>query len=189
MSFERSILVPLDRIGVLVGRNGAVKDQIEKRCNVTLKIDSATGEVTISSKGDLSKTELFKAVNVVMAIARGFSPQRAFRLLNEDTVLDIVDLRDYAGKSQTALTRLKGRIIGLGGKSRKLIEELTGTQISIFGYTVAIVGSVNEVKKAVEAVGMLASGSPHKIVYNKLQRERTKAKLDRMKLWEERAVV
>lgn len=188
MSFEQSVKVSLDRIGALVGKNGKVKQEIEKACAVSLLIDSKTGEVKITGKGDVMRLQPFKAVDLVTAISRGFSPERAFRLLDEETVFNVIDLTDYAGKSPNALTRLKGRIIGLGGKSRKIIEDLTGTYISVYGHTAALIGRVEEVRQASEAIDLLASGSPHKTVYNTLQRARTKAKMDRLKLWEEEPV-
>jgi len=186
LSFQRNLKLPLDRIGVLVGKNGAVKSEIEHRCNVILSIDSKIGEVTIDLRGDINQSQPFKAMDIVTAIGRGFSPQRAFKLLNEDAVLHVVDLRDYVGKSRSSLERIKGRIIGLGGKSRRFIEELTDAYISVFGHTVSIIGRIDEVRLALDAIDMLTSGSAHKAVYNMLQRARTKAKMDRMKLWEER---
>ena len=44
----------------------------------------------------------------------------------DDTFLEVIDLREYVGKSKSALNRIRGRIIGLNGKSRKIIEELSG---------------------------------------------------------------
>lgn len=177
--------MPQDRIGVLVGRGGNVKSEVEEKCSVNISIDSETGEVQVTAKGDISKTEPFKAVNIVTAIARGFSPHRAFRLLDEDVILEIIDLRNYIDKSKRALTRIRGRIIGLNGKSRRLIEELSGGYISVYGHTVAIIGTGEEVKSAGDAVKMLASGSAHRTVYKKLQKARSQRKLDRLKLWEE----
>ncbi|MGI0011116.1 MAG: KH domain-containing protein, partial [Nitrosopumilaceae archaeon] len=34
MSFEKSVLIPLDRIGALIGKAGKVKSKIEKICSV-----------------------------------------------------------------------------------------------------------------------------------------------------------
>lgn len=179
------IKIPVDRVGVLVGKNGKVKEEIGAKCGVELSVDSKSYEVLVRGKGDVSRMEPFKAVNIVTAIARGFSPQRAFRLLSDDTTLELVDIREYSGKSDSALRRIKGRLIGLEGKSRRLIEELTDASISVYGHTVAIIGTVEEVELASNAVRTLAEGSTHRAVYNMLQKSRTKAKLDRMKLWEE----
>jgi len=73
----------------------------------------------------------------------------------------------------------------LRGKARRVIEELTGAYLSVYGHTVAIIGDIEQVKLAEEAVHMLASGSAHSTVYSMLQRARTQKKLERLKLWEE----
>jgi|TARA_B100002003_G_C13803393_1_gene396464 ribosomal RNA assembly protein len=103
----------------------------------------------------------------------------------DDTFLEVIDLREYVGKSKSALNRIRGRIIGLNGKSRKIIEELSGGYLSVYGHTAAIIGTAEEIRAEGDAVKLLASGSIHRTVYKNLQRTRTKAKLDRLKLWEE----
>ncbi len=185
MSFEQSIKIPLDRVGVLIGRDGKVKDMIEKSCGVRLDIDSEYGEVIIKGNAPIEKMEPFKAVELVTSIARGCAPDKAKRLLEEDMILQIIDLKEYAGKSRNALGRIKGRIIGSNGKARRLIEELSEAYISVHGHYVAIIGKPEEVKIAMEAVTMLARGSMHKSVYNMLQNARRRAKMERLKLWED----
>jgi ribosomal RNA assembly protein len=128
----------------------------------------------------------FKAIEVISAISRGFSPQRAYRLLSdEELIFQIIDLKDYAGKSSNAMDRIKGRIIGQKGKSRKTIEELSGAYVSVSGHTVALIGAFEEIRLANDAVLMILKGSAHKTVYTMLQEARRKNKLDKMKLWEE----
>ena len=157
---------------------------MEEMCGVSIYIDSKTGDVNITAEGDVSKTDPFKAVNIVTAISRGFSPERASKLQEEDATIEVIDLREYVGKSKSAITRISGRIIGLNGKSRRLVEELSGGYLSVYGHTATVIGTAAEVKSAGDAVRMLASGSAHRTVYNKLQTARTKSKLDKMKLWE-----
>lgn len=186
MSFEQTLKVPLDRVGVVLGKQGSTKSKIEKTCSVFLDVDSKTGEVTVRLKSSVEEAEPFKAVAIINAISRGFSPERAFKLLSDNSVLETIDLREYVGRSKDALTRIKGRVIGLGGKARRVIEELTGTEISVYGHTVAIIGEPEGVRLASDAVKMLASGSQHSAVYRMLQRAKQKAKFERLKLWEER---
>ncbi len=162
-----------------------MKNEIEKRCNVTLEIDGETGDVQLSYEADsLKEGEPFKAQEVITAIARGFSPQRAFNLFEEGKVLSTIDLRQYAGKSNNSLSRIKSRLIGSDGKARKLIEQLSGTEISIYGHTVSIIGNSEKSKVAEEALVKLASGGTHKAAYQMLQKYRSKQKLDRLQLWE-----
>jgi ribosomal RNA assembly protein len=96
-----------------------------------------------------------------------------------------MDLHDYTGKSPNALERIKGRIIGEGGKARRMIEELSGASISIYGHTVGFIGNYKEIKLATDAIVLLAKGSMHKTVYNMLQDARRRDKVARMRLWED----
>ena len=186
MSFQHTLKIPRERIGALIGKGGRVKQQIEKRCGVEIEIDSETGDAIISGSKPVEQMEAFRAVEVITAISRGFSPERAYHLFDdEEVVFQHMDLHDYAGKSPNALERIKGRIIGEGGKARRMIEELSGTYISVYGHTVAFIGNYREVKLATDAIAMLAKGSMHKSVYTMLQRARRRDKMDRMRLWED----
>lgn len=185
MIFEQVVKIPDDRIGVIIGKNGKVKTEIQDKCGVAIDIDSENGNAIISSTSKpIIEMEPFKAVEIVSAIAKGFSPERAYRLLGEEEVLQLVDLRDYAGKSANSLSRIKGRIIGEAGKSRKTIEDISGAFISVYGHTVGLIGTFEEIKLATEAVTMLSKGRSHASVYNMLQEAKRKSKLDRMRLWE-----
>jgi ribosomal RNA assembly protein len=183
MSFEQMVRVPVERVGAVVGKEGATKRSLEAELGVHLDIDSNEGLVTVKSQG-LDETDPFTALRIIEAIGRGFSPQRAKRLLDEGTVLEVIDLRGYAGRSPNSLERIRGRVIGVKGKSRRVIEELTRCQVSVYGRTVAIIGEAPEVQLASEAVKMLATGSQHKTVYITLQKARSKRKMERMFLWE-----
>jgi len=184
MSFEQSVRVPLERIAVVIGKGGSTRKSFEEELGVVLSVDSKSGSVVVKCDS-IEKGDPMKAVRVVEAIGRGFSPQRAHRLLGEDVAFEVIDLRDFAGKSVNALGRIRGRIIGVNGKSRRVIEELTGCYLSVYGRSVAMIGEPTEMRLAMEAVKMLASGSPHRTVYNMLQKARTKRKMERMLLWEE----
>jgi len=183
MSFEQVVRIPVERVGAVIGKEGATKRFLEEELGVKLEVDSREGTVTVKSESAL-KTDPFSATRVIEAIGRGFSPQRARRLLDEGTSLEVIDLRQYAGRSVNSLERIRGRVIGVKGKSRRVIEELTSCHLSVYGRTVAIIGEATEVQVASEAVRSLATGSQHKTVYNSLQKERTRRKMERMFLWE-----
>ena len=183
MSFEQVVRIPVERLGAVIGKEGATKRFLEGEMGVRLSVDSKEGIVTVRSDSVL-RTDPFSATRVIEAIGRGFSPQRARRLLEEGTALEVIDLRNYAGRSVNALERIRGRVIGEKGKSRRVIEELTGCHLSVYGRTVAIIGEAGEVQLASEAVKSLATGSQHKTVYNTLQKARTRLKMEKMFLWE-----
>ena len=184
MSFEKIIQIPLDRIGAFIGKSGKVKARIEKICSVKITVDSETGEILVSGTGKIEEMLPFKAVEIVMAIGRGFSPEKAMRLLQGENALHVIDLREFAGKSSSSIERIKGRIIGEGGRVRQNIEELSGANISVYGRTVSIIGEGNQLKHAVDAIAALSSGSMHGTVYNELQEAKRREKLDRLQLWE-----
>jgi len=180
------IRIPKNRIGALIGPEGKTKKYIEEKLSVELQIESDAGGVTITL-GEKAEDPslLFKAKDVVTAIGRGFSPEHAFRLIrNEDLMLDIIDLRAIFGRSESDIRRVKGRIIGMEGKTRKIIEELTDTNICVYGHTVSIIGDIEQVQAAREAIQMLINGSPHNIVYRFLHRKRRELKKRTLELWE-----
>ena len=182
---QQFIKVPAERIAVLIGKKGAVVERIKQECVVDVEIESATGNVVVGyDTKSLLEGNPFKALEIISAIARGFSPEKAFKLLHEDIVFQLLDMRDYVGNSQSSISRVKGRIIGERGKSRRTIEELSGADVSIYGHTVGFIGIFDAIKVAVEAITLLSKGSSHRTVYAMLQNYRRKLKQERMSLWE-----
>ncbi len=188
MSFEKLIRIPNDRVGVLIGKSGNVKSKIEESCYVSLDIDGDTGEVFVRTQGDVDKIQPFKAMEIVTAIGRGFSPENAMTLLKGENALHVIDLREFAGKSNANVERIKGRIIGEGGRARRNMENLSGTNISVYGRTVSIIGDSSKLRLAVDAISSISSGSMHGAVYTKLEAANRTAKQERMKLWEDQDV-
>ncbi len=178
-SEERSLnaTVPKDRIGALIGPRGSAKMQIEKRLGVKLNIDSSTGEVKITLSQMQDPSLLFRARDTVTAIARGFSPKRAFRLFNEDAFLKLIDLSPMVGRNPSDLKRIKARIIGVKGKARRIIEETTGCFISVYGDTISMIGGAEDIEVAGEAVLMLVEGALHSRVYRYLDKYAHKRKI------------
>jgi ribosomal RNA assembly protein len=178
--------IPRERVGVLIGPEGKTKKHVEEKLKVELQIDSEAGDViiTMAENADDPST-LFKAKDLVTAIGRGFSPEHAFRLVrDEEAVLDVIDLRSAFGKSEADIKRVQGRIIGMNGKTRQIIEELTDTNVSVYGHTVSIIGSVEQVQIARDAIEMLVKGSMHGTVYRFLHRKRRELKKKKLELWE-----
>ena len=173
-------------MGVLVGADGKVKRYVEEKLGVKLDVESDAGGVTATlGDGVTDPSLLFRAKDVVTAIGRGFAPDQALRLVrDEDAIFDLVDLRDTFGRSESDIKRVKGRIIGMNGKTRRLIEELTGADVVVYGHTVGLVGTFDQANAARAAVQMLINGSQHHTVYRYLQRKRSEFKKQMLELWE-----
>ena len=179
------VRIPKERVGILIGPEGKVKQHIEERLKVKIEVDSE-GSVTITlSETASDPSMLLKAKDVVTAIGRGFSPDVTFRLIrNEDDIFDMIDLRQIFGRSESDIKRIKGRIIGADGKTRKLIEELTEANMAVYGHTVGFIGNFVQVDAARNAAQMIIEGCQHHTVYKYLQRKRTELKKEKLELWE-----
>jgi ribosomal RNA assembly protein len=178
--------IPEDRIGVLIGPRGRTKRELSEATHAMIEIDAEDGEVTVSGS-ELDPVSVLKARDIVLAIGRGFSPERAMRLLREDTYLGVVDIKLAAGhRDKAALRRIRSRLIGTGGRARGRIEELSGCSMSVYGSTVALIGKEDQLERATRAVELLVRGSEHATVFHMLSRLGREAALDEATAPEER---
>jgi ribosomal RNA assembly protein len=169
--------IPKDRVGVTIGKNGKIKHQLEIITKTELKIDSETGNIAISSTDETEDPlAIWKARYMIKAIGRGFNPEIALKLDNEELILEIINLQDYVGKSKKALVRQKGRIIGKGGRTRQIMHDMLDVEISIYGKTVSLIGKIENVQMAKEAINMILDGSRQKSVYAYLEKMHDKLK-------------
>ena len=182
---EEYVRVPQARIGAIIGKDGKTKRTIEEALTIAIDIDTESGQTRITSTESTSDPlAVWKGRDMIKAIARGFSPRKAMKLTEDGMCLEILDLEDYFGKSENALKRVRGRIIGKSGTTRKIIENMTGANVSIYGRTVSLLGEYEEVAEAKRAVEMLLEGSMHATVYKFLENLRRKKKVEtRRSLW------
>ncbi len=168
---QTQIRIPEERIGVIIGREGEIKRRIEDETGCKIKI-SRDGIVSVKGNDAIG---FIKAQNVIKAIARGFNPEVAFKLLRDDfKVLEIINLTDYVGEN--ALKRVKGRIIGKDGKMRASIEETLDVNLSIYGKTVSIIGDMDNVYAARDAILMLIEGAQHSRVLRFMEKKKREIK-------------
>ena len=164
--------IPRERVGVVIGKNGITKDEIENLTKTEIIVDSEAGTVSISPTEETEDPlSVWKARYIVKAIGRGFNPEIAVKLMGDETILEIINLPDYVGKSKKAVLRQKARIIGKEGRTKDIITDMTGVDISIYGKTVAIIGDMEQIHIAKEAVEMILNGVRHKTVYAFLEKK------------------
>jgi ribosomal RNA assembly protein len=164
--------VPEERVGVLIGTGGRTRRDIASRTGAEVRIDAKEGEIELAGP-DTDPMAVLKARDIVVAIGRGFSPERAMRLLKENTFLGILDIKFTTGKHQkAALRRIRSRVIGSRGRARSRIEELSGCSMSVYGSTVALIGDEQQLERATRAVELLLRGSEHSTVFHFLARRR-----------------
>ena len=175
---EELIKIPEDRIAVLVGTKGKTKRKIQKLSDTKITINSEEGEVKIEGEDSL---RVLTTRDIVKAIGRGFNPEIALKLLEEDKILDVINIKDYSGKSKKKEERLKSRIIGTQGKAKQTVEDKTYCDISIYGKTVAVIGDMEKISISRRAIEMILHGSQHGHVYKwideQLERDKQEDKL------------
>lgn len=150
----RTVSIPEERIAVLIGKNGKTKRDIEQ--NTATKI-SINREISISG----SAVDCMAAENIVVAIGRGFAPNKALMLADDDYYMIIVEL----SQNYKALRRIRARLIGERGKSRRSLEHITKCFISVYGKTVSIIGYSDDVSIAKGAIERLIKGASHRSVW------------------------
>ena len=173
VEYQYELKMPKARVAVLIGKEGSVKKKIEEETKTKLNIDSQEGDVFVSGEDALG---LYSAREVIKAVGRGFNPDIALSLLKQDNIFEVISLIDYIGKSKEGLLRLRGRVIGKEGKSRRVIEDLTDCNICVYGKTVGIIGLAEKVGIAKQAIESLLKGSAHANVYKFLENKRRQFK-------------
>ncbi|MBA45676.1 MAG: RNA-processing protein [Euryarchaeota archaeon] len=171
-----------DRIGVLIGKSGETKLEIEKAANCTLYIDSETGEVNAKWSDDSDPIIRIKMPDVIRAIGRGMAPPRAINLLEDDVHLKMYDIREWVGRQPNQIKRMRGRIIGRNGRIRELIEELSGVELVVYRSTVVVVGDLESLAIGSAALERVLDGAEHGTVLKFLETERRRQRMDRQTL-------
>ena len=138
---------------------------IEKSTNVKITIEDE--DVIIEGE----PYDEWKAIDVIKAIGRGFSVSSALKLLNDEYILKIINLKEIFHKEKQR-RRYLARIIGTKGKAKKRLEEITGAEICIYGSTVSVIGRLDEVSLAEMAINLIIKGLGHSSVYFIIQKEK-----------------
>lgn len=165
----KEVRIPEDRVAVLIGEGGETKEDIAKMTECDLEIKDNLAVI------DGEPLEEMDAVNVVKAVGRGFNPDKALRLIEKDVMLHLMDMNDFAD-TENSRNRLKGRVIGRDGETRRHLEKEANVDISVYGKTVGVIGKAQNIEIVSEAIRMLLQGSSHATAYDYLEKNRSKIK-------------
>ncbi len=171
-----------DRIGVLIGKGGDTKRAIEEEAGCQLHIDSDSGEISAEWGYDSDPIIRLKMPDLIRAIGRGMSPQRAIQLLDDDVHLRMYDIREWVGKQPNQIKRMRGRVIGRDGRIRQLVEELSGVEIVVYRSTILVIGEIESLAVASAAIERLLGGAEHGTVLKFLEKEKRRQKIERQTL-------
>ena len=138
------------------------KKILEEKLNV--KISNNGKEITIEGTPE----DEYIAEQIIEAINLGFQISTAIAIKKEDFIFEKINIKNYTNSKN--LERVRGRIIGKGGKALKNLSLLTKCRLSIDGNKIGIIGEYQYVKNAKEAIISLARGSKHGNVYAFLEK-------------------
>jgi len=160
------------RIAVVIGKNGQTKEEIEKKLGVKIDLNSKTGDCEVIpnlNNVNYNPLNVLTAQKIITAINKGFNPQKAILLMDDEYDLDIFNLMTILGKSENHIKRIKGRIIGRNGEMRKAIERYSDCLISVFGKNISIIGTYENLQVGRKSISMLINGMPHHSVLKYLE--------------------
>lgn len=166
---KQELKIPLERVAVLIGKKGEVKKKLEQRMDVDITVDSDEGDIIVDGEDSVA---VYETAQVIKAIGRGFSPDIAQLLFDKEHMMELLNVQDYVGRSKKHMQRMKGRVIGREGRAREMIADITETHISVYGKTIGIIGRIEWVPVARQAMEMLLQGAPHGNVYKWLERKK-----------------
>lgn len=165
----KEVRIPEDRVAVLIGEGGETKEEIETVTNCDLEVNDNLARI----EGDT--LDEMDAQNVVKAVGRGFNPDKALNLVEKDKILHLIDINNFANTDNDR-ERLKGRVIGRNGETRRHLEKEGNVDISIFGKTIGVIGVAQNIEIVQEVIKQLLNGRSHSSAYNYLEKNQAKIK-------------
>ena len=138
------------------------KKDLEKKLNLRISIKGKKVFVEGNSLDEFEAESVFDAMNF------GFSAKKALLLLNEDNLFKKVHIKDFTRRNDKKVVR--ARLIGLHGKTKKTIEEISGCDLVITESDVGIIGDAEYIDEAVTAIFNLIKGSKQSNAYFFLER-------------------
>lgn len=146
------------------------RKKLEEALNV--KIANRGKEVFIEGE----PLDEYIAEKVFDAIEMGFPLSISLLIREDDTIFEIINIKDYTKRKN--LASIRARIIGRDGKTLKTLTQLTNCNFEISNNVVGIIGDAEEIEAAQNAIISLIQGSKTANVYAHLERHQPKPIID-----------
>ncbi len=163
----REVYIPKDRLKAL--SDSKVLGKMAKACNCKMRIVDESVRIEGDAFGE------FAGKSVVYAFGRGFDVDVVCKLAGNDCYFTAIDLEQVFG-NEKRIAQVKARIIGENGRTKRYVEGVSGARISVYGNTVAFIGSIEDIREAETAVNTLIEGGTHRLAYSKMESEHRKHK-------------
>ncbi len=142
-----------------------IKNRIEKTLNCKIKIKNDLIEIS----GNVF--DVLKAKKILNAFNNCFEIEDCIKLIDENYDLIEINVKEYSKKASRQ-KELIGRVIGTKGKVKNIIEEYTQTKILIKDKDkkIFILGKLENIEIAKNAIEMILEGKKHSTVFNYLDK-------------------
>ncbi len=149
-----------------------IKNHKRLMAELDVKITNKGKEVTIEGTAENE----FIATQVLDALNFGFPYIEAISMRKENKQLEYISVKEHSNQSN--LERVRGRVIGKGGKALKTLSNLTDSAMEIKDNTVAIIANPENMQRAATAVIAIIKGAKHGAVYKELEHNFPKPEFD-----------
>ncbi len=149
-----------------LSRISKLRKRLEEKLNV--KITNRGKEFYIEGKPE----DEYIAQKIIEALNFGFPYPAAILIKEEDFIFEIINIKDHTKRYDKE--RIRGRIIGRGGKTLKTLASLTGSFFEIKDNQVAIISDPENMELSQQAIISLIKGSKTSNVYKALEKNRPK---------------
>ncbi|MEM3215727.1 MAG: hypothetical protein QXS17_02310 [Candidatus Micrarchaeaceae archaeon] len=163
----QQLLIPLQR-AMLLGKDHVLEDLSARlACNIKLVDEN---EIVIEG----GAFEEYAAASVLQAFGRGFDIETAMKLNSDNYFFKSIDLKMLFSNAKQ-ITRMKARLIGAEGKTKKYIQAVSGASIVVYGNTISAIGTTTQLRIAYSAIDVLLAGGTHKKAYRIMEREKKRS--------------
>ena len=168
----RKIFYTGKELGRVIGKNHSNIRTLKKELKIDINIDKQ-GNIELKSTTSDPIIE-YIALKVLEALSLGFDLETSLYLRNEDYILITLNIKDFV-KSQR-VEKIKGIVIGTEGKTKRVVEQLTESDIKVSDHTVAIIGKTEHAELASAAIKSLLRGAKQANIYTYLEKNRARLK-------------
>jgi ribosomal RNA assembly protein len=145
-----------------------------KRLEKALDVKISNNGKDVKVEGTPQNEEI--AIQTIQALNFGFPYSEAILMKKEGKELITVNIKEHTNQSN--LERVRGRVIGKGGKALKTLASLTDSAMELKENTVAIICTPENAERATRAVIEIIKGAKHGGVYKELEHNFPKQEYD-----------
>jgi ribosomal RNA assembly protein len=146
------------------------RQKLEKELNVRISVRGK--EIEIEGRPE----DEYIAEKAMEALDFGFPFSVVMLIKDEDYLFEILNIKNYTKRKD--LEKVRGRIIGKSGGTLRTLSELTKCFFEIRDNRVGIIGDVEHIRYAQDAVIFLLQGSKQANVYNFLEKHQPAPVID-----------